>query len=385
MADRDVAFTFDPNSFQNGVNQIVGAMGALAKKSSNVAAQVTKGFSGVLKKVGLVGLAVKSVKFVLDQIPEVGKAFGIAKDIFFKNLFYPLRRFLMPLLQKMLNWVRDNRGMFAKWGAALVNVFRVVGRGVQIVFDFGKKILDTVRRIFSFIFGDTRNSIEDIINVITFKLAAVVNFIKILFEPIINTILSGIEKLSKPVGDLLALVGGLVEDFLLWVTGSEDLGEAFEKIAEFINGAFKLAFDLITGTLEKAVEVIQWFIGIFGGFQRFIAGAMTKEEQKQLTEEMALGTGVGVGEPETLEQKKALKRRFDEAERRGQDIAEVFREYQLERYTQITGDRESAINSIEAINISVAIEGETSEQTARRLAEMIRDAINEELSAGGNQ
>ena len=131
MPRDDVAFGYDPRPFMKGLGVVTKGLGNLTKKVTHVAGQITRRFL-------MVGVAIKAGQALMrkfsQHIPEVGRAFNIAGQVFFKNFFWPLRRMLMPMLQRMLDWVRDHRTLFVKWGTVLANIFKVIiNLGKQLV------------------------------------------------------------------------------------------------------------------------------------------------------------------------------------------------------------------------------------------------------------
>ena len=153
MAADENAFIFDTQNFENGIKKISSEMMNLPKTANKVANGISNAFGKTVKNVkglsgktgnikekitglkkssqsmastfigglksmairaGLVALAFKSIQGILNSMPEIGKTFGIAKDIFMKNLLWPLRKFILPYLQRLLDWVRTHRLMFVK-------------------------------------------------------------------------------------------------------------------------------------------------------------------------------------------------------------------------------------------------------------------------------
>ena len=149
--DNAVTFTFDAGPFEKVINKMVDTLDvfkneALKKMDETSEKSKSSIFGGVLK-ANLYTEAIKKILSILfsgftafynkfkEFVPEFTKTFSVASDIFFKNLFWPLRQYLLPYLQKLLDWVRDNRKMFIAWGGVLVNVFN----GVNLICSSGKR------------------------------------------------------------------------------------------------------------------------------------------------------------------------------------------------------------------------------------------------------
>ena len=71
--------------------------------TANVAKGVTRGIGQMTTKLLVLAGGIKGVTKLFDQIPEVGKAFSIAKEIVFKNFLYPLRKAIFPMLLHYLS------------------------------------------------------------------------------------------------------------------------------------------------------------------------------------------------------------------------------------------------------------------------------------------
>jgi hypothetical protein len=221
----DVELTFNPNMFLQGVNKLTGSMiqlessmkkfgtsGNAKMKSVNVSAlSLLKGFTLIQGAVGLVRKA-------MTKIPEIGRSISIAGDIIMKNLLWPLRKELIPILQKMLDWVRDNRAMFVKWGMVVLNIFRILKSFVMGVFNLVKRIWQSFAKSMSDIFGKSQQSISDLANLVLFKISAVISFITVSLEPVAEFIgkifavmaKSGkawLEGLTKSMNNFLPVMG----------------------------------------------------------------------------------------------------------------------------------------------------------------------------------
>lgn len=123
MPATDVAFTFNPDPVLGAVKRIDDGFSKMAKGFGDSSAKMSNAVTaGILKAGAVVGALVgtfKGLGNVLKRMPEIGQVFGVAKDIFFKNFLFPIRKELLPLLQQLLDWVRDNRAMFVRWARRL--------------------------------------------------------------------------------------------------------------------------------------------------------------------------------------------------------------------------------------------------------------------------
>lgn len=236
IADKIISpFNFIGKKIKDIFNKSKEHTGGLGTKVGDISKGVIKGMTNMIGKVGLFGLALKGINIILNNMPEIGQAFGIAKDVFLKNLLFPLRKMLFPYLQKMLDWVRDNRLQFIKWGQVLANVFKVVASSIKFIIDMGKKILSAFSGFFEKTFGVSTKNITDMFNVLSFKFAVVMTFL----QSIISKLLDRFKPVFETLGDLFA---GLIKDISNFVegfiSGLKDIDKQFGIIEE-INSLFK--------------------------------------------------------------------------------------------------------------------------------------------------
>ena len=306
--EADIGFSFDTDLFEDGVKRILGGMDNMKATAGRIAQGMSKGFNKVIVKIGAMFVAFKSVKRALKEIPEVGQAFGIVRDIIFKNLLFPLRKEVLPLLQKLLDWVRDNRARFVKWVEVLANIFRAVVSCIKRVLEFAKSLSTTLMGFISNIFGESITNFEELFNLLTFKFATMIEFIRILFVPLksliqpiielIGDVLVGafrtaigfIEGFVEGFGDLgiiLEDVIGLFQDIVKWLTTTNKKGDSilnvFRTIGEIIGIGIRAAIETVVSFLKgflKGVENIATPIqGIVDSIKEFIVNLTTVTEK----------------------------------------------------------------------------------------------------------
>lgn len=250
MAD-DLAFTFDTDLFTNGIKKITRGMDSMQTSATTVARGISKGFNVVIAKLAVIKGAFMSIKSSLNQMPEVGKAFGIAKNVFLKNLLYPLRKEIMPLLQKMMDWVRDNRTLFVKWGQTIANVFRSAISGFKTLLGWARSITKTLFGFINDMFGTTIKSFDDLLNIVSFKIALVVEFLKLLARPIMDALGPLTDMLKNT---LLVVLEGVVSLFGKIARFVVEIGtsftEGFVKGITGIEGPLKKIFDAMGGIVD---------------------------------------------------------------------------------------------------------------------------------------
>lgn len=252
--DTDLTFSFDTSFFKKGINEVEKKMQGFQATTTNVAKGINKGLTSVALKFGSVFAGVKLIKSALNNMPEVGEAFGVAKDIFTKNLLYPLRKEVFPYLQKMLDWVRDSRGLFIKWGSNLANIFRAVASGVGSLIKSAEKIVNRFGDMAHKIFGDRVKDINEVFDLISFKIAATVQYVSLLLGQV-GGFFTGMFSNMGDVGDSLKGIVDNLGKFLEIFTKTNkegnsfsgvlsSLGETFGKMANFV---FKMTDKFLDG------------------------------------------------------------------------------------------------------------------------------------------
>ena len=81
----DVDFTFDTTGLTNGLKSIASGIANVTKNTVNMAKNVSKGVINEVAKIGLLKVAFNGIRSAIQRMPEIGKAFNIAKDIIMKN------------------------------------------------------------------------------------------------------------------------------------------------------------------------------------------------------------------------------------------------------------------------------------------------------------
>jgi hypothetical protein len=212
--DNDVGFSFDAQPFLSGLKKVSGGIENLAKETKKSAMAMGKSFLHAMVKMELLKAAGRKIvgwtKELATYMPEIGQSIGIMKEIIMKNLAWPLRKFIVPLLQKMLNWVRDNRTTFVKWGMAIVSVFKIVAHVVKTAWSILKMFIDIIRPSLKLIFGDTAKGLDDVFNMLALKVAFISQFILDLLGPVMEWIGGAVNDIFPKLVDA---IGKIAEGF----------------------------------------------------------------------------------------------------------------------------------------------------------------------------
>lgn len=281
MADQDLTLTFDPKLFTTAINQIVDKLTGMEKKLGSVVGSTTKMEQHGAKSIGIwtaamtgaLGLIKAGVSKIMSFIPEIGKSFQIVSDIIGRNLLWPLRQELIPILQGMLNWVRDNRAMFVRWGMVIANVFRVVVGIVKNAWEMWSKLFERLFKGMKKLFGNTVKSVTDILNIILFKIAVVMIAVQLLMEPVLEFLVDawlmvakyakafwdgmmrGMSGVGRPLAQIVEELGNFFNLMKELFGGLTGLTAGFESLGAVLGGTIMLA---LTGlvTILKTINFL---------------------------------------------------------------------------------------------------------------------------------
>lgn len=275
----EVKFPFDVKGFQKAVDQMSKSISSTETKLNRFGDTMQKSVSkGIISATAKIGLLVKGFKSLTKNMPEIGQAFKIAGDIMSKEFFFPIRQQIMPYLQKMLDWVRDHRTLFAKWGTAVADV-------LKIVINVGKNLWKTLKDVVEILtnslqkgLGTSFKSLDEFISVLQVKIAFMTlligDAVKALFDKITPTFEYVIEKGSEVLSFFTDL-------FSTWATGN-DTGKNFmsimntlydifdrivhvigDSVASFLQGMLQPLKDL-SAPLDTVNNAFQRLLSLFG-------------------------------------------------------------------------------------------------------------------------
>ena len=261
MPTEDVSFTFDTSQFENGINTIDKGMKGLKVGAAKMASAVATGMVVASAAIGVFKMALKGARKVLAEMirgmPEIGQAFKIAKDIIMRNFLFPIRKAIMPMLQKMLDWVRDHRAMFVKWGHVVVGIFRTILRIGRKVVDVIRNIWKAAARILSNVFGTEIKRIGDLMNIMAFKISAIIQFLAALLKPLFDTIGQIAEKIAE-FG--IKAVQDFFEGFIAGAPGAQEaVGRVLDSLKDLFGTLIEINQE--TGIFTKFFKTIGALVG----------------------------------------------------------------------------------------------------------------------------
>lgn len=272
----EARFPFDVKGFQKSVDQMSKAISSMESKLNKFGGTMQKSVSkGIMSATAKIGLLVKGFKSIMKNIPEIGQAFKIAGDIMSKEFFFPIRQQIIPYLQKMLDWVRDHRTLFAKWGQAVADVLKTV-------IDVGKTLWKTLKDVVTILtdslqkgLGTSFKSLDEFISVLQVKLAFVTLLIGDAVKAMVEKIAPTFEYIIEKGAEVLSFFTDL---FGTWATGN-DTGKNFMSIMDTLYNIFDkivhMIGDSVTSFLQGLLQPLKDLSAPLGAvndaFQRLLS------------------------------------------------------------------------------------------------------------------
>jgi len=275
MAASDVTLTFNNAMFLKGLDEISKKLGDLTSHTEKSAQKMSSGVSmsamSFLKINAALSIAKMGISKVMSNIPELGRTFQIAGDIITRNFLWPLRQQLMPYLQKFLNWVRDHRAMFVKWGGVLSSVFNIVVTGIKAAINILKPFYEAAMKFFKGIFGGTADSIDKIANMILFKISAVMVYLEAVLKPAMTHIANIALKIAEAIKSFVEGIAEAYEAIGGFGPEMTDLLEALSKLSDSLFGAGEgwKTFGKIIGFF--VLTPIKFLLSVLGGIVDMIS------------------------------------------------------------------------------------------------------------------
>jgi len=293
----DVTLTFNPGMFLDALGKINLGLETMDKNfksfsdKSKARAQKTKTSAiSIAKGIGLAKVAMAGLNKLMAQVPELGRTFSIVGNIVTKNLLWPLRQELIPILQSVLDWVRDNRAMFLRWGNVLRNIFVAIKNLASGIIRIVKRIWDGFLSGIERAFNTSMGKMSDLANLMIFKISAVVNFLIITLEPVADIVANLFVKMAVNVANFVegfmegfGDIGGVLTDAMESLTdllnlldrlggSGETLGKVFKTLGfilgTVVGGAIRTALTLLDGlvmAVNTTVGFVKWGVAKLKG------------------------------------------------------------------------------------------------------------------------
>ena len=407
----DVAFTFDPQPFLTAMEKLNGGLDNFVSNTSKMGTQA----SGHVQKVEMSALAlgkallpiiiiVKAIQKLIQSLPEIGRTFAIVGEIFNNNLIYPLRQELIPLLEKLLGWFRDNRALFLRIGNAIASVFRLVMEVVKNLITLLRDMWDKLFNGLQDIFGRTTKNIEDMVNLMIFKISALVIYIMTIIRPVAMFLVDVILQISKYMQTFFQ---GFMTGFGSMSPVLDSLKASFSDIlglmrelqvnGNAITNVFR-SLGIVIGALVKGalVALVQSLDTVVMGISRAILGVQRivalrrgesmddlREKEREIMEGYVDRTrdrgGMIADTTQSAGRNTAQTMIVDNTQSAGRNVAQTWQTdpANVNNQTNVGGTDQSTTN-----NIDIHINVESTNASPQEIGEKVEDAIENTLIEG---
>lgn len=254
----EAKFPFDVKGFQKAVNQMSESISSMETKLNKFGGTMQKSVSkGIMFATAKIGLLVKGFKSMMKNMPEIGQAFKIAGDIVNKEFFFPIRQQIMPYLQKMLDWTRDHRALFAKWGQAVADVLKTV-------IDVGKTLWNTLKDVAEILtnslqkgLGTSFKSLDEFISVLQVKIAFVTLLIGDVIKEMFNKISPTFEYIVEKGSEILNFFTSLASSWLSLNGNGDSLVTVLDKVYQIFDKIVHTVGDSLAGFFEGLMSPLK--------------------------------------------------------------------------------------------------------------------------------
>lgn len=254
----EARFPFDVKGFQKAVNQMSESISTMETKLNKFGSTMQKSVSkGIMFATAKIGLLIKGFKSMMKNMPEIGQAFKIAGDIVNKEFFFPIRQQIMPYLQKMLDWTRDHRALFAKWGQAVADVLKTV-------IDVGKTLWNTLKDVVEILtnslqkgLGTSFKSLDEFISVLQVKIAFVTLLIGDVIKKMVEKISPTFEYIVEKGSEILRFFASLASSWLTLNGNGDSLATVLDKVYQVFDKIIHIVGDSLVGFFEGLIPPLK--------------------------------------------------------------------------------------------------------------------------------
>lgn len=254
----EVKFPFDVKNFQKAVDQMSKSISSMEAKLNKFGGTMQKSVSkGIMSATAKIGLLVKGFKSMMKNMPEIGQAFKIAGDIANKEFFFPIRQQIMPYLQKMLDWTRDHRALFAKWGQAVADVLKTI-------IDVGKTLWNTLKDVVKILtdslqkgLGTSFKSLDEFISVLQVKIAFMTLLIGDVIKEMVEKISPTFEYIVEKGSEILRFFASLASSWFTLNSNGDSLVTVLDKVYQVFDKITHVVGDSLTGFFEGLIPPLK--------------------------------------------------------------------------------------------------------------------------------
>ena len=254
----EARFPFDVKGFQKAVNQMSESISTMETKLNKFGSTMQKSVSkGIMFATAKIGLLVKGFKSMMKNMPEIGQAFKIAGDIVNKEFFFPIRQQIMPYLQKMLDWTRDHRALFAKWGQAVADVLKTV-------IDVGKTLWNTLKDVTEILtnslqrgLGTSFKSLDEFMSVLQVKIAFMTLLVGDVIKKMVEKISPTFEYIVEKGSEILRFFASLASSWLSLNGNGDSLVTVLDKVYQVFDKIIHIVGDSLVGFFEGLIPPLK--------------------------------------------------------------------------------------------------------------------------------
>lgn len=178
--------------------------------------------------------------------------------------------------------------MFVRWGGALVSVFNIVVQGIKSAINILKPFYEAAMKFFKDVFGKTGDSIDKIVNMVLFKISAVMVYLEAVLKPTMEAIARivlrtalAVKEFVLGIADAYEEMGGIGAEWDMFIQGLDDLSESLTGNADSWRTWGKVIGYLILGPIKALLATlgaVGTAISSIIDMIKFMSGNMTGEQ-----------------------------------------------------------------------------------------------------------
>ena len=278
-----IELLFDLTKAYAGLN---GLGGILDRKLPKSAANFEKNFGKTMGRAAgfafakfnlIFGAIKKVISTVGKQFPEIGQTMAFAGKVISKNLLWPLRQELLPMLNKFLKWVTANREQFVKWGRVIANIFKMFIAGIQNIIKPFQMAFAKIRQWMKDTFK--MDNIADGFNILLHKIVAIFSVIQgvitnvfgwlleNVIEPFFSGFMKGVSNLKDSLGALFSSFGKLGAEIDKLFGKSNALKTVFGTLGSTLAASLTTGVEALKYVIDRISDAV-FMVGNFIDFAK---------------------------------------------------------------------------------------------------------------------
>ena len=163
----------------------------------------------------------------------------------------------MPYLQKMLDWVRDHRALFAKWGQAVADVLKTVINVGKTLWNTLKDVAEILTNSLQKGLGTSFKSLDEFISVLQVKIAFVTLLIGDVIKEMFNKISPTFEYVVEKGSEILNFFTSLASSWLSLNDNGDSLFTVLDKVYQVFDKIIHIVGDSLAGFFEGLIPPLK--------------------------------------------------------------------------------------------------------------------------------